>query len=93
MEDYENGLFKLNLVTLENRRQELCLKFTKSGIKHEKLNDLFPTSMKEHNMETRNPEVYKVQFANTQRLKKGSVITMQNYLNNDANQPRNRNVG
>ena len=84
---------ELNLVTPENRRQELCMKFAKSGIKHKNLNDLFPTSMKEHKMETRNPEVYKVQFAKTQRLKKGTVITMQNYLNNDANQPRNRNVG
>ena len=44
-------------------------------------------------METRNPKVYQVKHANTQRLKKGTVITMQNYLNNDANQARNRNVG
>ena len=92
--DYENTLLKLNLVSLENRRQDLCLKFANSGIKYETLNDLFPTSMKEHNMKkTRNPEVYKVQYANTERLKKGTVITMQNHLNNDANKNRTRNVG
>ena len=58
--DYENALLKLNLVTLENRRQELCLKFAKSCIKYEKLNNLFPIIKNEHTMNKRNPEVYKV---------------------------------
>ena len=48
--NYENALLKLNLVSLEQRRQTLCLKFLKSGIKYEKMNDLFPTKNKEHNM-------------------------------------------
>ena len=41
--NYENALLKLDLVSLEQRRQTLCLKFAKSGIKYEKMNDLFPT--------------------------------------------------
>ena len=32
-------------------------------------------------MITRNPEVYKVQFANTERLKKSPIIYMQELLN------------
>ena len=81
------------MVSLEKRRQELCLNFAKSGIKHEKLNDLFPTKSKEHDMKMRKTEVYNIQFANTERLKKASAITMQNYLNDDANETRNRNIG
>ena len=30
-ENYGNVLLKLNLISLEKRRQELCLKFAKSG--------------------------------------------------------------
>ena len=66
------------MVSLEKRRQELCLKFAESGIKHEKMNVLFPTKSKEHYMKMRNTEMYNVQFANTERLKKASVITLQN---------------
>ena len=41
----------------------------------------------------RKTEVYNIQFANTERLKKASVITIQNYLNNDAKETRKRNIG
>ena len=57
------------------------------------MNDLFPTKSKEHDMKMRNTEMYNVQFANTERFKKASVITMQKYLNDDANETRNRNIG
>ena len=60
-ENYENALLKLNMVSLEKRRQELCLKFAKSGIKHEKMNDLFPTKSKEHDMKMRKTEIFNVQ--------------------------------
>ena len=40
---------------------------------------------------TRNEEKYTVKFANTKRLKTGSVITTQNYLNEDERQNRKRN--
>ena len=84
----------LNLINIDLFvRYELCLKFAKSGIKHEKLNDLFPTKSKENDMKMRKTEVYNIQFANTERLKKASVINTQNYLNDDANETRNRNIG
>ena len=79
--DYDQALIKLNLDTLERRRQDLCLRFAKDGIKHNKLNDLFPTNTKEHNMKTRNNKRYKVDFANTERFRKSSIVTMQNMLN------------
>ena len=37
-----------------------------------------------HNMKTRKRNDYNVNFANTERLKKASVISMQNMLNEDT---------
>ena len=68
----------------------LTLKFAKSGIKYDKLNDLLPEHEKRDNVETRNQEKYKVNFANTGRLKNSSIITMQNLLNDDAAKERER---
>ena len=79
---------KLYLDSLEERRQILCVKFAKSGIRYEKLNDLFPTNPKEHDMKTRKAEKYNLNFANTERLKKGSIITMQTYLNEAESESR-----
>ena len=84
--NYENALILLNLDSLEIRRKNLCLKFAKSGIKNDKLNDLFPVNDKTHNMKTRDNEKYKVQFANTGRLKNSCIVTMQNMLNQDENE-------
>ena len=39
---YENALYKLNMESLQERRQILALKFAKSGIKYDKLKDLLP---------------------------------------------------
>ena len=91
--NYENSLMKLNMISLEQRRQQLCLKFAKSGIKYQKLDDLFPTKQKEHLMKMRETEKYAVDFANTERLKRGSIITMQKYLNEDEAKTRKRKFG
>ena len=42
---------------------------------------MFPENKKEYQMETRKPEKYLVQHANTERLKKAAIIYMQNLLN------------
>ena len=44
-------------------------------------------------MKIRETEKYAVDFANTERLKRGSIITMQKYLNEDEANTRNRNFG
>ena len=90
---YEESLIKLNLDSLSQRRQILCLKFAKDGIKHNKLSDLLPLRTKEHDMQIRQSDKYKVDFANTERLRNGSIITMQNYLNEDNMQKIKRNYG
>ena len=48
------------------------------------MNDLFPENDKTHKMKTRAVEKYKVQHANTERLKKSSIIVMQKMLNHDT---------
>jgi hypothetical protein len=83
----------LNLDPLSQRRQALSLNFAKDGFKYEQLKDLLPVNLKEHNMKIRQSEKCNVSFANTERLKNGSVIMMQNYLNEDDKQSKTRNCG
>ena len=91
-EHYENALLNLNLESLESRRKYLCEKFAKSGIKYNKLQDLFPENNKYRKMETKDQEKYTVRFANKNRLKNSSIVTMQNYLNEDEKR-RKTNFG
>ena len=91
--NYENALQILNLVKLEERRADLCLNLAKAGIKLKKMDDLFPVNTKQHNMNTRETEMYKVKFANTERLKMSSIPTMHKFLNDDANQAKKRKCG
>ena len=81
--NYENALIILNLETLEQRRIELCRRFARNGIINNTLNDLFPLNNKIHRMNNRKHEIYKVNFANTNRLKNGSVISIQKLLNEE----------
>ena len=88
--DYENSLLYLNLDSLKERRNILCLKIAKAGIKYDKMKDLLPEQDKHDNKKTRNHEKYKVNFAHTGRLKKSSIITLQNMLNDDAAEEKSR---
>ena len=56
---YKESLMKLNLDSLSQRRQILCLKFAKAGLKHKN---------KENDMHIRQSEKYQVNFPNTERL-------------------------
>ena len=83
--DYEKSLAKLNMETLKERREYLCLSFALKCTRNTKTKHMFPESIKIHQMETRRPEKYQVQHANTERLKKSAVIYMQNLLNENEN--------
>ena len=67
--------------TLDERREQLCLKFARKSAKHPKFKHVFPRNLKSHNMNTRNPESFKVSQAFTERYMKSSVIYMQKLLN------------
>ena len=46
---------------------------------------MFPLNEKNHKMETRREEKYKVEFANTDRKKDSPIIYMQKLLNQNEN--------
>ena len=78
---YKNALNRLDLLTLDERREELCLQFAIKCTKNPKTIEMFPRNLKKHQMNTRNQDTFKVQFANTERLKKSPIIYMQKLLN------------
>ena len=78
---YTRSLAQLGLETLSDRREALCLNFALKCTKNEKLSHMFPLNQKNHDMETRHEERYKVQFAHTNRLKNSPIIYMQKLLN------------
>ena len=78
---YKQALVKLGIESLNDRREDLCLKFAKKCSKHEEAKWMFPINEKTHKMKTRNNEFFKVQHANTGRLQKSPLIYMQNLLN------------
>ena len=45
---------------------------------------MFPKNTKSHKMNTRNNEIYEVQYANTGRLQDSAIIYLQNLLNEDG---------
>ena len=79
--DYTSALDVLGLETLEKRRDKLMTRFAENCIKNGQLNNLFKLRKKEHDMELRNPEIYKVTKARTERLYKSSIPYMQRLLN------------
>ena len=82
---YKNSLIKLNLESLEERRESLCLRFAQKCTTNEKTKEMFPLKFKTHNMKTRKIEKYEVQHANTERLRNSAIIYMQNLLNKNEN--------
>ena len=78
---YENSLAKLDMISLKDRREQLCLSFAEKCVRNPKTQNMFPENKKIHSMETRNPEHYKVTKANTERFKKSAIIYMQNIFN------------
>ena len=78
---YENGLQKLGLETLKDRRENLCRNFALKCTKNEKLKHMFPLNAKRHKMKTRRQEKFKVFKAKSERYKKSAIIHMQKLLN------------
>ena len=78
--NYDTALQACNLLTLHERREDLCATFAKKCTKNPKTADMFP--LNDHAYETRHPEKYLVTHANTNRLAKSSIPYMQRLLNN-----------
>ena len=82
--NYNTALLKLNMTSLEERRQHINLKFAKEAVKNNTMNDLFFENKNKY-YKMRNNEKYHVFHANTERKRKFSVIQMQHQLNEDYN--------
>ena len=81
-EDYKKALEFLNMKTLVHRRQVLGLKFAKSCLKNDKVKNFFPINNR-HNLNVRNHEKFKVNFARTQRYSSSTIPNLQRVLNKD----------
>ena len=78
-ENYSDALEKINLETLEERRNFLCLKFANNSLQGEKSSRMFP--LNENKQNTFKGEKFKVKYAKTERLRKSSIPYMQRLLN------------
>ena len=81
--NYTEALLKLNLDTLADRRENMSLKFAKDGLKFNTLTELITKKEKTHTMKMRKSEQFDVNFSNTERMKKSSIVYLQNLLNQE----------
>ena len=84
--NYSDALEKLNLETLDERRQSLCLKFAKKCVETEKLKKMFPLNRKIHHMEKRENEKFYVAKSFTERHRRSALPNMQRILNDKDKQ-------
>ena len=82
--NYQHALNLLELESLENRREFLCLKFAKKSLKNKKMKSVFIPNIKSHEMNTRNQLNFNINNANTTRLQNSPIIYMQRLLNEDT---------
>ena len=83
--NYTHALAYLGLKNLQERRDELMVRFSKSSLTNEKMKHHFLKNNKTHQMNTRNPNTYQIIKTNTERFKKSSIIQIQTILNRKDN--------
>ena len=79
--NYKNALKVLNLQSLEERRETLCLKFAKKCLQVQKFRSMFPVKHQVHNMPKRGNDKYVIRRALTERHKNSAIPYMQRLLN------------
>ena len=77
---YEDALDKLQLQSLEERREAMCLKFAKQCLKIQKMKHLFPKKVKSHDMLKRNSEIFDFVKPKTSRYQLSAIPVMQRIL-------------
>ena len=80
---YRNALKELNIDSLEERRESLCIKFAKKCLKVNKLRKMFPKKVIMHEMSKRNFEYFRVNKTLTNRYLNSAIPQMQRMLNKD----------
>ena len=77
---YDNALTVLNLQVLAERRKMLCERFAINCLKYPKSKDMFPLNPSS-DLDLRQTEKYKVNFARKGRLLDSAISQMQRLLN------------
>ena len=78
---YEQALSKLKLEKLDLRRDQSCLHFARKCTTNKKTAHMFPLNKKKHSYPLRKLYKYVTHKANTERMKKSTIIYMQTLLN------------
>ena len=78
---YENALDKLNLESLEVRREKLSLRFALKCRNNSHTKEMFKFKEKNHDMKLRETEAYEINKFNTNRYENSAVPYMQKQLN------------
>ena len=78
---YEDALKRLGLVTLEERREQMCLKFAKQCLKLDKMKQLFPRNKSSHVMNIRSSKFFIVSKCQTERFRRSAIPSMIRLLN------------
>ena len=81
--NYNDGLRKLRIENLDERRKQLCLRFAKNCLKNDKVKGMFPKRKTIHKMKKRKEMKYSVRFARTKRYKKSTIPYMVGLLNSE----------
>ena len=82
---YDNALATLQMKSLKDRRDELCLKFAKKCLRIEKFQKYFPLKKKEHCMSMRSTEKFELGKFGSTRYRKSAIPYMVSILNKYEN--------
>ena len=74
----------LNIETLYERRERLCLRFANKSLNVENFNHLFPSYKNDHNMKTRYSPKYEQAKTSSNRYKISTIPHLQRMLNKQA---------
>ena len=83
-ESYSKTLRDLNIETLFERRERLCLRFAKKSLNVENFKHLFPVYRNNHDMKTRYSPKYEQAKTASNRYKMSTVPHLQRILNKQA---------
>ena len=83
-DSYSQTLKSLNIETLYERRERLCLRFAKKSLDVENFKHLFPSYKNDHNMKTRYSPKYEQSKTSSNRYKISTIPHLQRMLNKQA---------
>ena len=85
---YNDGLKNLNLESLHNRREKMCLKFAKNCLKNDKVKGIFSKNESNHKMIKRKSKLYAEKLIKTKRYKNSAIPYMVRLLNKEEQEKK-----